>query len=208
LGQLGNGATSERRAPIQVGSALLWAVVRSTTTNTCATQVNLDMYCWGDNSRGEIGDGTMTSRLRPQSVARRIGGIGAGDGQTCSVTVEGALYCWGFNAFGQVGDGSRITRLSPALVSSSGWESVSGGQDHTCATKVNGQLWCWGWNGQGQLGLGNRLATTRPARVSSPVVDWQSVASGYVSTCGTAESTIWCWGLNTYDQAEFQSETS
>jgi Regulator of chromosome condensation (RCC1) repeat len=77
--------------------------------------------CWGDNSNGQLGDGTTTDRSTPVSVSS-LGGtavaIVAGWEHTCAVLSGGSVRCWGRNYNGQLGDGSTTDCSTPASVSS------------------------------------------------------------------------------------------
>jgi len=82
-----------------------------------------EVYCWGGNSEGQLGDGTFGARkfrLTPHPVRgglrfARIAGLNV-SGHTCAVTPGNRAYCWGNNAYGQVGDGTRARRLRPVAV--------------------------------------------------------------------------------------------
>src|SRR2546426_11274389 len=75
-------------------------------------------YCWGDNFRGRLGDGTDTSRLRPVRVVsdERLAAVSAGASPTCALTAAGARYCWGRTDDGELGDGTETDQHTPALV--------------------------------------------------------------------------------------------
>ena len=76
--------------------------------------------CWGDNSAGQIGDGTTNPALTPIQVSGLTSGVtsvAAGNVHSCALTSAGAVKCWGTNTNGQLGDGTQTNRLTPVAVS-------------------------------------------------------------------------------------------
>ena len=151
--------------------------------NTSVTDVNLgqqsgcaidggEVFCWGWNSKGQIGDGTTTNRVGPVKVTASSGfanssvtDISMGGRNHACALEGGKAYCWGDNTAGQLGTGDNSASSQPIIVSSNGGFSndgsvtqISGGggaQDgftngHTCAIE-SGDVFCWGLNDFGQL---------------------------------------------------------
>src|SRR3989449_9708468 len=85
--------------------------------HTCGVAAGGVAYCWGWNTRGQLGDGTSgTERWVPVRVVgdARFAAVSAGDRYSCGLTAAGAAYCWGLNGWGQLGDGARTDRPGPA----------------------------------------------------------------------------------------------
>ncbi len=120
-GQLGDGTPEWRRlAPVDVvGLSSSVQALSAGSLHTCATLAGGNAKCWGNNSAGQLGDGTTTPRLTPIDVVGLTEGmftISAGFAHTCAITVLNGTWCWGANNAGQLGDGTRSGRLTPVAV--------------------------------------------------------------------------------------------
>jgi alpha-tubulin suppressor-like RCC1 family protein len=127
------------------------------------------VWGWGDNSAGQLGDGTTTQRLTPVQVVGLTGvvAIAAGYNSGLALKSNGTLWAWGDNSFGQLGDGTTTQRLTPVQVSGlSGVTAVAMGASHSLALKTDGSLWAWGNNAFGQLGDGTTTQRLTPVQVS------------------------------------------
>lgn len=169
FGQLGDGTTSQRLAPVAVsGLSSGVAALTAGFYHTCALTTNGGVRCWGSNGFGQLGDGTGQQRLTPTPVSGLSSGvaaIAAGLGHTCALTTGGDVWCWGFNGAGRLGDGTTIDRLVPTRVTSlRDVASISAGQ-HTCAVTRTGTGLCWGDDAYGQLGMNTRLYAATPKGV-------------------------------------------
>src|SRR5438034_7907122 len=136
---------------------LAFAAVSTGFEHTCGLAAAGALYCWGANSFGKLGDGTMSDRSSPVRVMGGVNfaAVSAGGHHTCAVTGAGTAYCWGFNNEGQLGDGTTSNRSSPVPVAGAlKFAAVSAGAYHTCAVTAAGAADCWGWNSSGQLGDG------------------------------------------------------
>lgn len=120
-GRLGVGDTTNRSSPTLVVGGYKFVKVFPSTANF-STSFGLtadgDLYAWGSNANGEIGDGTVVVKSSPTLV---VGGYKWADlilnaGACLGVTTEGRLYAWGNNLTGQLGVGDTNPRSSPTLV--------------------------------------------------------------------------------------------
>ncbi len=126
---------------------------------TCAVSVGGEPYCWGQNTRGQVGDGTTTNRLVPVPVLMPGGFpthvIAVHAIHACALSAAGELHCWGGGEDGELGLGGLTETLDPQLVGGLPRGSTVDARDKgTCALTGEGQVWCWGTNDFGQLGLG------------------------------------------------------
>ena len=90
--------------------------------HTCALLVTGAVRCWGDNSSGQLGDGTLTAYVTPVTVLGLDGAavsIAAGGEYSCAITaadsdVQGILQCWGSNQYDQLGWSHTLPAYVPA----------------------------------------------------------------------------------------------
>jgi alpha-tubulin suppressor-like RCC1 family protein len=185
--------------------------------HACGIRLGNTLWCWGDNSEGELGIGSTTSQDLPQQVTRpAVAGwasVTAGGFFGCAIRRVGTLWCWGNNDFGQLGIGNTATQDLPQQVTTpaaTGWTSAAAGETHTCATRSDGTLWCWGDNFEGQLGIGDMTGQDLPQQVTTPAATgWTGAAAGEGHTCATrSDGTLWCWGDNSEGDLGIGSTTS
>ncbi len=156
-------AMSEITTPTALGFGLLGAPqqVAATGGHTCALLTGGDVYCWGRNTYGCLGDpGTAVDASVSQPV--QVAGLSgakqlAGDAfDNCAVLTSGAVWCWGVRRFGALGDGKIDNddySVSPVQVGNvSNAVAISSNQQHSCALLANGSIKCWGQGAVGQLG--------------------------------------------------------
>ena len=155
------------------------------------------MYCWGDNSHGQLGDGTTTRRLSPKLVAggRRFRNISVAVGHSCAVTTDYQAFCWGSGGSGRLGNGSTRSSLTPVAVAT--WRKfrqISAGYFHTCAMGRDNRAYCWG-DGI-SVGDGTGLQRLRPTAVAGDrLVEFVEAGAGH--TCGNGyDGQGYCWGAN------------
>jgi len=147
-GQLGDNSITQRSMPVDVvslGSGV--TAISAGSDHTCALNTGGTVKCWGDNSRGQLGDNSGSNRSTPVNVVglgSGVAAISAGSLHTCALTTAGAVKCWGNNPYGQLGDNSTTQRLTPVNVSGlgSGVAAISAGEFHTCALTTVGAVKC------------------------------------------------------------------
>jgi alpha-tubulin suppressor-like RCC1 family protein len=171
---------------------------------TCALNQAGAIYCWGDNSTGNLGNGSTqsTAQFVRAAVRARFVSVSAGFDHACGVTISGAAFCWGSNDQGQLGNGAappQAPRPIPAEVAGQlRFVAISAGFQHTCGVTVSGAAYCWGNNDYGQLGDGTRDARTAPTPVQGGL-RFRVVSAGTVFSCGiTTDGRALCWGANTH----------
>jgi alpha-tubulin suppressor-like RCC1 family protein len=201
FGQLGDGRSNDREAPVRVhglhGAAI---AISAGGRHTCAVLARGQVECWGANYSGQLGNGRVQDHAGPvrvRGVSRAVG-VSAGRAYTCAVERAGAVKCWGANAFGQLGNGTVTARRLPTRVRGLRGRAVavSAAQRHTCALLRGGGVACWGANGTGQLGDGSTV-NSYVAVAARGLHTATSVTTGISHTCAlTSAGGIRCWGMN------------
>jgi alpha-tubulin suppressor-like RCC1 family protein len=206
LGEAGDGTTTPRLAPVATAGGIDWLNVDAGYYHSCGVEVHKQLYCWGNNTRGELGLGTTGSiKTVPTRVGAdatwsdvSAGGASSGQSFTCGIRA-GALLCWGYNLNGQLGLGNTTNRSTPTQVgTATDWSAVEAGAFTSCATKSSGALYCWGAGG-GAIGDGSTSMRLAPVRVGM-ATDWKSVSVGGAHACGVRGSALYCWGQNSIGQ--------
>ena len=218
-GQLGNGTTTSSNSPV---AALSTGVLSGKTitaisigsNSTCAI-ASSELFCWGENSFGQLGNGATTSSNVPVAVNRTgalsgksVSAVSLGENHTCAIA-NSAAYCWGYNWWGMLGNGTTTASSTPVAVSTSGVLSgksatqISAGLNHTCAI-ANGAAFCWGYNEQGQLGDGTQLNSSSPVAVitSGALLNKSltQITTGSNHSCASTTTEAFCWGVNSENQ--------
>lgn len=176
----------------------------------CAVSVQSRGYCWGDNTWGQLGNGSTTNTvftLTTVYTSLPFSSITAGGRHACALSGTRA-YCWGEDAFGQLGDARTINSTTPIPVvnvpSSTpiAFTQISAGYRHTCGVAVGGVAYCWGDNRQGQVGGGAAGGfQDSPTPVSGGLAFAAVTAGDSSHTCGlTAGGQAYCWGDNAFGQ--------
>jgi alpha-tubulin suppressor-like RCC1 family protein len=210
-GELGPGATgvSATAVKVDLGGAAAKAI-SGTWRHVCALTTAGDVYCWGDDSAGQLGGGSFDDAGIAAPVHVSLGApateIGTGDEHTCALVgpdSTNGVWCWGDNTFGQLGNGGGGPSAVPVHVS--GLVAVANlavGAEHTCVGKSNaGGIACWGAGGSGQLGYGSNGDSPTPVDVSNVGGAPALMASGGFHTCAVVSSpNVICWGSNDFGQ--------
>lgn len=193
-GQLGNGDGPDQDTPVRVDALESRTLVEITTgdDHSCAIDDEGSVWCWGDDSHGQIGaPGLGASTSTPVQVSTATGmtdpvvDIAAGGDTTCAATATGKLYCWGQGDQGEVGDGASADRSAPVAVSTGTTvRQVAVGAARSCAVDADGNAFCWG------AGLG-----AQPTAVDAGGTKFLQVAAGGAHMCGLdRDDTAYCWG--------------
>jgi alpha-tubulin suppressor-like RCC1 family protein len=201
-GIMGTGSSSETfgNPPTQIAGGRTYNQVTLGLDHGCALTYTKEIYCWGNNQQGELGDSSTAKRRNsPSRVSgtRTFVQVSAGWNNTCAVTASHQVWCWGDGSTGAIGDGKFLNRWEPRRVASSvQFDRVTSGVGHTCAESSFNRAYCWGYNSHGALGDGTTTLRTTPVAVSGGLFFAQlSASNGY--SCGvTSDHRGYCWGSN------------
>ena len=186
--------------------------------HSCAISSAHEVYCWGDNTYGQIGSGDNIDRAYPfkiltdNSNSIRFRKLKTFADHTCALSFEGDLYCWGRNDNGQLGVGSNdnksiIQKVNfPSIVNDDLVMDFAVGADHTCLINNKNRVYCWGDNTFGQLGIGggpstNKMGTINPSFNIATYKNMFRIEAGANHTCVLmGNGDVFCWGRNNLGQ--------
>ena len=182
--------------------------------HSCAIMSDDNIYCWGENTEGELGDGTTVNKPIPTAVTMpTVDGnpltskqIALGYEFSCAIMSDDNIYCWGRNRYGSLGIGSfdnSLKKLVPEIITMpSGLtaKQLGVGKYGGCAIMSDDNIYCWGPNWYGMLGIGTDdmsgngasvpTATTMPVGLTA-----KQISVGGFDRCAImSDDNIYCWG--------------
>jgi alpha-tubulin suppressor-like RCC1 family protein len=181
--------------PLAVAGGLRFRHVSAGNHFTCGLTTGDEVFCWGDNSAGQLGSGsTAASSSTPTEIAgdRKFLEVSAGLGNmACAINLVQSAFCWGAGRLGNGGTSSR----SPVKVSGNlAWRQLAAGSGYGCGITTINEAWCWGVNNRGQLGNGTTTGTFTPVP-SAQGLTLAQIAAGGATTCAVlTDARAFCWG--------------
>ena len=203
-GQLGDGTQTSSHTPVQVQNLTNVTAVATGGSphvdHSIALKSNGTVWTWGNNERGQLGDGTTMHRCTPVQVQNLTDAVAISAGGLHSVALgaDGTVWTWGWNSQGQLGNGSVTNHNAPVQV----WNltnvaAISAGSSHTVALRDDGTVWAWGANNGGQLGDGDIITRHPfPVQVRNLTNVVATSAGGAHTVALIADGTVWAWGWN------------
>lgn len=208
-GQLGLGTTATSRTlPVALDPSIRPVQVHVAQDHVLLLLGDGTVLAAGDNPRGQLGDGTTTSRdeFAPVPGLTDIIQIAGGTDFSMALRDDGTVWAWGGKRYGQVGNGtggSAFTEVELSPVQVSGLTNIvriANGRDHGMALRADGTLWTWGRNHYGQLGNGTGGTTSALSTVPVQVTGLSTVVrmggGDDFSTAVLSDGTLWAWGRN------------
>jgi cysteine-rich repeat protein len=205
-GQLGDGAAGVDNGVATLVPGLPVVVdVQGGQDDACAITELGEVWCWGDNADGQIGDGTAVDRPTPQLVALPSAAqtIALGDDFACALLLTDQVFCWGEAEDFQLASGDLVDVLSPSEVMGApavDLVAIEAGGRGTCVISAANERYCWGFSENGQLGLApaSQLEPV-PVSFSGPLRELVlDSAEEFGVTCGVLlDGTVECTGDGT-----------
>jgi alpha-tubulin suppressor-like RCC1 family protein len=199
--QLGINALTSRRTPTSVlGTVKTFCQISGGSAHSLAIDKNGRGWAWGQNSVGQIGDNSITTRSTPVSLAGAVKTfckITAGEQFSGSIDKNGRSWFWGVNTSGQLGDFTTTSRRTPVSVRGAikTFCEISAGSAHVAAIDKDGRIWTWGSNSAGQLGDNSLTNRSTPISVLGTVKTFCKVGGGTAHTIAIDKNgLVWGWG--------------
>jgi regulator of chromosome condensation (RCC1) repeat-containing protein/PASTA domain-containing protein len=166
---------------------------------TVALRSGGEVWTWGSNNQGQLGDGTLTSRTTPARNLTEYGITQVSAGFDFALARRpGSVWAWGGNDAGQLGNGSAAAySATPVVVDrrTQNATQIVAGFLHAFAVDPDGSLWAWGWNKHGELGLGTAEPLVRtPQKVPGLAGVTQLAAGAGTSMALRSDGTLLAWG--------------
>jgi alpha-tubulin suppressor-like RCC1 family protein len=199
-GELGNGTSTFRSSPVQIGTLNTWATAGTYSTDGGhAIKTDGTLWGWGYNGDGQIGDNTVIFRSSPVQIGTQTNWskLSSGTNPVIAVKTDGTLWSWGQGIYGGNGRNDNVTSSSPVQIGTmTNWRAAFGRENVCFAIKTDGTLWGWGYNLGGWVGDGTNIDRSSPVQIGTQT-NWASVDTGssdYSIIALKTDRTIWTWG--------------
>jgi alpha-tubulin suppressor-like RCC1 family protein len=188
FGQLGDGTQLNKSLPIEITKNFeldekdrIIKISFSLAGHAAAISDFGEVFTWGRNGGGQLGDNTTINKSKPNNITSKIRlsqddkitNISLGIFHSSALSLSGKVFTWGSNYIGQLGDGTNINRLIPVditgklkIENDDKIVDISLGGEHSAAFSLNGKIFLWGGNDNGQLGDGSKSNKPNPIEVS------------------------------------------
>lgn len=194
----GKGSRPESAVPVQI-PGLNGAIDVSVgyTGSVFVLKKDGTLWAWGENTYGQLGDGTTINRTFPVQVKgiSSVTDVAAANNYTVALKNDGTVWAWGYNRNGQLGDGTSVNKLSPVRVLNiSSITEIYAFDDGAFATKNHGDAWAWGANWNGSLGDGTTITRNTPVKIDYPGPVNKIISSDAYMYGLSGDGTVLKWG--------------
>jgi hypothetical protein len=157
------------------------------------------VWAWGQNTYGQLGNGTTTGSSIPVQVSglADVVAVAAGQYHSLALRSDGTVWAWGFKFADGASGQSSVPVQVPGL---SRIVAIAAGQYHSLALKSDGTVWAWGYDTKGQLGNGGTAAQINPVQVWGLSGAVAIAAGGSHSLALLNGGTVDAWGSNSNGQ--------
>jgi alpha-tubulin suppressor-like RCC1 family protein len=192
-GQLGNGYSNDGTevTPVRVRGVSGIVAIVAGFQHSLALGPDGTVWAWGNNSSGQLGDGTNIKRGDAGQIQRLsdVVAIAAGMFHTLALKKDGSVWAWGNNEDGELGDGTRTDRLRPVQVNGlTHIKAIAAGYHNSIALKDDGTVWAWGGDRR------TKQASTKPRRVRGLENISAISSAGWYSLFLGSHGEVWAWG--------------
>ncbi len=165
--------------------------------HTAAITENGELYMWGYNEYGQVGDGTTEDRYVPKKIMENVLSVSLSGHNSAAITENGDLYTWGYNIAGQIGDGTTENRYLPQKIMEN-VVYVSLGNCVSAAITEKGELYTWGVNTVGGIGDGTTTNRYTPTKIMENVIYVKMLYGNAMAI--TEDGKLYVWGNNLWGQ--------
>jgi alpha-tubulin suppressor-like RCC1 family protein len=204
-GQIGDNSTTSRRTPVSVYTALSGQLEYfSAGVGHSLGLRSGQVFSWGNNTGGELGDNTITQRTTPVAISggtKTFCSISAGSAYSMAIDLRGRVWGWGFNSTGQIGNNSVTSTRTPVSIlgANKTFCKIHAGDGNTMAIDLRGRLWGWGANNCGKLGNNGTTQFNTPISVLGAVKTFCQIFAGVDHTLAIDKNgRAWAWGNDLY----------
>jgi alpha-tubulin suppressor-like RCC1 family protein len=193
-GGLGNGTVNNSKSYAQISGIVdASSVCLGFGGSTFILRKNGTLLACGDNSYGQLGDGTLVNDLTPKQIMTNVAAVSAGGRHTVILGTNGTLYGCGDNGFGQLGNlPDSSIKIPTVLPGMAGVVAISAGTMHTLFLKNDSTVWACGFNADGALGDSTTTNRFVPIEITGKVTGICGGAD--FSTFIKADGTLWGCG--------------
>ena len=157
--------------------------------HTAAITKSGDLYTWGWNQEGQLGNGSTKANYTPTKIMSNVKKASVSEYSSAAITKKGELYVWGSNVDGSLAGGTDKYILKPRKIMDNVVDVSLGRDSSACLTK-NGDLYTWGNNYDHSLG-DNETFRTKPKKIMKDVVQINSAWLAVIALKKTGDLYVW-----------------